>query len=132
MHVADTGLITAHAGTNVVDPPITRLTFATTDAEMMKTRTLRRIVLGKSCFTRDFITSILTPPWRAQRADHGLAIAAALEGVEGANVLLNTRIRVRIVSSLSSLRPSISARLSSRRTTASSSTERALRAALRE
>jgi hypothetical protein len=77
-------------------PHIQRLTFVTTDPDAVKARVLREGVEGSSCFSRGVLRSTLTPPWLSPRADHGLAIADALEAVPGANVMTDVSMQVQV------------------------------------
>ena len=51
---------------------------------------------GEACFSLNALSATLRPPWRARLADHGGAIRNALEKVEGANLLTNVSVRVRV------------------------------------
>ena len=81
-------------------PPITQLSFVTTDPNALEPRVLRRQVRGEACFSRDLITATITPPWRAPRADHGEAIADAIDRTPGANVLTNVSVGVTVTQYL--------------------------------
>jgi hypothetical protein len=62
----------------------------------VKPRILQGHVEGEWCFTRDIVSVSLRPPWRARLADHGRAIADALESVPEANVLTDVSVSIRV------------------------------------
>lgn len=93
-HVA--GFLSAVALGCASPPPIQQLTFATTEPNAVGPRLLREDVEGIYCFSRNAIRVLLTPPWRTRRANHGYAVAAALDAVPGANVLTDVRMSVEV------------------------------------
>ena len=72
-----------------------QLTFASTQ-RLMEPEILEELVVGSDCFTQFFLQVLLTPPWRAKRANHALAMADAMEQVPEANVLVDVVLRVDV------------------------------------
>jgi len=77
-------------------PLVSELTFVTRDPDVLNSRILRQEVEAEWCFTQNIIAVSLRPPWRVRLADTGRAVSRAIDGVPGANVLVNVIVRTRI------------------------------------
>ncbi|MEE9607919.1 MAG: hypothetical protein V3U03_09280 [Myxococcota bacterium] len=77
-------------------PPISEFSLVAPRRGVVKPEILQRGVEGEWCFSQNLIAVTLRPPWQARLADTGRAVAAALEKVEGANVLTDVVTKVRI------------------------------------
>lgn len=77
-------------------PPPSDLDFVVLAEHVVEPKILRQEVEGEWCFTQDFITVTLRPPWRARLADVQPAVIRAIESVPGANVLMNVSLKTRI------------------------------------
>ncbi len=78
------------------DPAITQLTLAAPEMPPVPARVIQRGVEGRRYFTQNFVQVLLRPPWQARRANHSLAVAAALVRVPDANVLMNAALQVEV------------------------------------
>lgn len=77
------------------DPPSMEFSFVA--AEMVaQPQPIQDLVVGKDCFTNFVLSALMTPSSSAQRADHGLAMADAMEQVPEANVLTDVVLRVDV------------------------------------
>jgi hypothetical protein len=77
-------------------PPIAELALVTTRPDVVRPEILRQDVEGEWCFSQNVVRVSLRPPWRARLADHGRAIARAIDSVPGVDVLVNVDVRVRV------------------------------------
>lgn len=77
-------------------PPPSELAFVVRAPDIVEPKILRHDVTGEWCFSQNFITVSLRPPWRARLADVAPAVHRAIESVPGANVLTDVSLRTRI------------------------------------
>jgi len=91
-------LLTLGAAACASPEPIARLSFVTTKPGVVQPEILAEDVEGETCFTRDLVRVLLTPPWRAPRADHAPAVARALDDVPEADLLTDVRVQVRVTN----------------------------------
>jgi len=76
--------------------PPSELAFIAREPDVVKAKVLRQEVEGEWCFTENVVAVSLRPPWKVRLADTGRAVSRAIDGVPGANVLLDVRVRTRI------------------------------------
>jgi len=87
------GLAAVACGTR---EPLGRLALVTTRPEAVHAEVLAHDVEGEWCFRKTALSTTLRAPWRAHLAEHGLAIARAIDGVPEADVLLDVELRVHV------------------------------------
>jgi len=76
--------------------PLGRLALVTTRPDAVHAEVLAHDVEGEWCFRKTALSTTLRAPWRAHLAEHGLAIARAIDGVPEADVLLDVELRVHV------------------------------------
>lgn len=77
-------------------PPLSQFGLLVTRPDVVQPVVVMRNVEGRACFTENFVSVTLRPPWNARLADHGAAVRDALSRHPSANAMSNVRIGVEV------------------------------------